>query len=58
MKKVRKTGKIDAMDPVLSRYHPGGNLGSTSESFSQALKKVRKSLSVDLMATCANLVDN
>ena len=40
MKKVRKTGKADAMDPVLSRYHPGGNFGSTSESFFQALKKV------------------
>ncbi|KAL5691110.1 hypothetical protein EMGR_007251 [Emarellia grisea] len=39
MKKVRKTGKVDAMDPVLSVYHPGGNLGSTSEAFSQALKK-------------------
>ncbi|KAI2831338.1 hypothetical protein CBS147343_3907 [Aspergillus niger] len=39
MKKVRKTGKVDAMDPVLSLYHPGGNLGSISESFSQALKK-------------------
>lgn len=40
MKMVRKTGKIDAMDPVLSRFHPGGNLGSTSEAFAQALKKV------------------
>ncbi|KAL2006706.1 hypothetical protein VTN00DRAFT_9374 [Thermoascus crustaceus] len=39
MKKVRKTGKIDAMDPVLALYHPGGSLGSTSEAFSQALKK-------------------
>ncbi|KAF7168568.1 hypothetical protein CNMCM6106_003706 [Aspergillus hiratsukae] len=39
MKKVRKTGKVEAMDPVLSVYHPGGNLGSTSEAFSQALKK-------------------
>ncbi|KAI9370808.1 hypothetical protein BJX61DRAFT_513951 [Aspergillus egyptiacus] len=39
MKKVRKTGKVDAMDPVLALYPPGGNLGSTSESFSQALKK-------------------
>ncbi|PYH99720.1 beta and beta-prime subunits of DNA dependent RNA-polymerase [Aspergillus ellipticus CBS 707.79] len=39
MKKVRKTGKVDAMDPVLSLYHPGGNLGSISEQFSQALKK-------------------
>ena len=40
MKKVRKTGRIDAMDPVLTYYHPGGNLGSTSEAFTQALKKV------------------
>lgn len=40
MKAVRKTGKIDAMDPVLSRFHPGGNLGSTSEAFAQDLKKV------------------
>ncbi|KAL2823350.1 hypothetical protein BDW59DRAFT_97860 [Aspergillus cavernicola] len=39
MKKVRKSGKVDAMDPVLALYHPGGNLGSTSEAFSQALKK-------------------
>ncbi|PWY66439.1 beta and beta-prime subunits of DNA dependent RNA-polymerase [Aspergillus heteromorphus CBS 117.55] len=39
MRMVRKTGKVDAMDPVLSRYHPGGNLGSISEQFSQALKK-------------------
>lgn len=40
MKKVRKSGRLDAMDPVLSLYHPGGNFGSTSESFSQDLKKV------------------
>ena len=40
MRAIRKTGKLDAMDPVLSRYHPGGNLGSTSEAFAQALKKV------------------
>ena len=40
MKKVRKTGKLDAMDPVLALYPPGGNLGSTSESFAQSLKKV------------------
>ncbi|KAL3468042.1 hypothetical protein BJX64DRAFT_83490 [Aspergillus heterothallicus] len=39
MKSVRKTRKLDAMDPVLAIYHPGGNLGSTSESFSQAVKK-------------------
>jgi DNA-directed RNA polymerase I subunit RPA1 len=40
MRAIRKSGKIDAMDPVLARYHPGGNLGSTSEAFAQALKKV------------------
>jgi DNA-directed RNA polymerase I subunit RPA1 len=40
MKKVRKTGKIDAIDPVLAHYHPGGNLGSTSEAFARALKEV------------------
>ncbi|KAJ5291932.1 hypothetical protein N7478_001183 [Penicillium angulare] len=39
MRKVRKTGKVDAMDPVLAHYPPGGNLGSTSEAFAQALKK-------------------
>jgi len=38
MKKVRKTGKIDAMDPCLSVYDPGSSLGSTSESFASALK--------------------
>ncbi|KAL1866279.1 hypothetical protein Plec18167_009119 [Paecilomyces lecythidis] len=43
MKKVRRTGQLDAMDPVLSLYHPGGNLGSTSESFSQAIKKYEDS---------------
>ncbi|KKK14769.1 hypothetical protein P175DRAFT_0522137 [Aspergillus ochraceoroseus IBT 24754] len=49
MKKVRKTGKLDAMDPVLSLYPPGGNLGSTSESFSQALKKYEDSNPGDLL---------
>ncbi|CAG8154997.1 unnamed protein product [Penicillium olsonii] len=39
MKVVRKTGKVDAMDPVLSHFPPGGNLGSTSEAFAQELKK-------------------
>ncbi|KAF9890317.1 hypothetical protein FE257_005983 [Aspergillus nanangensis] len=39
VKKVRKTGKVDAMDPVLAHYHPGGNLGSTSEAFAQVLKE-------------------
>ncbi len=38
MKKVRKTGRIDAMDPCLSVYDPGSSLGSTSESFTSALK--------------------
>lgn len=50
MKKVRKTGKLDAMDPVLSHYHPGGNLGSTSEEFSSQLKKVWDFL-IHLLAT-------
>jgi len=54
MKKVRKTGNLNAKDPVLARYPPGGNLGSTSESFAQDLKKVRmESLSLlsDYMLT-------
>ena len=38
MKKVKKTGRIDAMDPCLSWYQPGNSLGSTSESFATALK--------------------
>ena len=38
MRKVRKTGRIDAMDPVLSAFNPGSTLGSTSESFAIALK--------------------
>lgn len=40
MKKVKKTGAVDAMDPALSKFHPGGHLGSTSELFAMALKKV------------------
>jgi DNA-directed RNA polymerase I subunit RPA1 len=39
-KAVRKTHDLGAMDPALSKFHPGGNLGSTSEEFAQALKKV------------------
>ncbi|KAJ5833901.1 DNA-directed RNA polymerase I subunit [Penicillium riverlandense] len=39
MKAVRRSNDPNAMDTVLSRYHPGGNLGSTSEDFAQALKK-------------------
>lgn len=41
MRKVRKTGAVDAMDPAISKFHPGGYLGSTSELFTTALKKVR-----------------
>jgi len=40
MKKVRKTGLIDAMDPVLAHFNPGSKLGSTSETFASALKTV------------------
>ena len=39
MKAVRKTGRIDAMDPVLSQFPPGNNLGSTSEFFAQAFNE-------------------
>ena len=39
MKKVRKTGKIDAMDPCLSVFDPGSSLGSTSERFVTLLKE-------------------
>ena len=38
MKKIRKTGRINAMDPSLAIYNPGSSLGSTSESFATALK--------------------
>ncbi|KAH8426320.1 DNA-directed RNA polymerase I core subunit RPA190 [Aspergillus melleus] len=48
MKAVRKHG-VDAKDPVLSLYHPGGNLGSTSEFFSQALKKYEDTNPRDLL---------
>ena len=41
MKQVKRTGRIDAKDPALSRFQPGGHFGSVSEAFSQALKKVR-----------------
>jgi DNA-directed RNA polymerase I subunit RPA1 len=40
LKQVRKTGRLDAKDPVLAHYHPGAHFGSTSESFASALKKV------------------
>ena len=38
MKKVKKTGRINAMDPSLAIFDPGSSLGSTSESFATALK--------------------
>ena len=41
MKKIRKTGNIDAMDPVLSVFNPGSVWGSTSELFASTLKAVR-----------------
>lgn len=44
MKKVKKTGKIDAKDPALAEFPPGANCGSTSEAFASALKKVRLDL--------------
>lgn len=37
MKKIRKTGSMIAMDPVMSLYTPGTNLGSTSESFASGV---------------------
>lgn len=40
MRKVRKAGRVDAMDPVLALFNPGSNKGSTSESFATALKAV------------------
>ncbi|MCJ1461770.1 hypothetical protein MMC07_000369 [Pseudocyphellaria aurata] len=38
MRKVRKAGRVDAMDPVLAHFNPGSNKGSTSESFAAALR--------------------
>ncbi|KAI9847634.1 MAG: hypothetical protein M1837_002208 [Sclerophora amabilis] len=38
MKKVKKTGRIDAMDPVLAHFSPSRYPYSTSESFTLALK--------------------
>ncbi|KAI9877205.1 MAG: hypothetical protein M1830_004531 [Pleopsidium flavum] len=38
MKKVKRTGLIDAMDPVLAHFNPGSKLGSTSETFASALR--------------------
>ena len=40
MRKVKKTGQTDAIDPVLALFNPSSNIGSTSEAFAQALKEV------------------
>lgn len=45
MKKVKKSGNIGVMDPVLALFNPGSNLGSTSESFASAVKAVSRFLS-------------
>ena len=37
MKKVRKTGRVDAMDPTQSRFPPGSHVGSTSELFAESV---------------------
>ncbi|KAI9867559.1 MAG: hypothetical protein M1813_008358 [Trichoglossum hirsutum] len=39
MREVKKTGRIDAMDPVLAHYPPSRHLHSTSETFTGAYKK-------------------
>lgn len=39
-KEVKKTGLLDATDPVLAHFNPGSKLGSTSEAFATALKAV------------------
>ena len=44
MKKVKKSGNIGMMDPVLALFNPGSNLGSTSESFASAVKAVSRFL--------------
>jgi DNA-directed RNA polymerase I subunit RPA1 len=48
MRNVKKTGKINAMDPALARFPPGSYLGSTSEVFATALNKVNTKYSVIL----------
>ena len=47
VKKVKKTGRIDAKDPVTAHYHPGATFGSTSEAFASVLKKVRGHLIIN-----------
>ena len=38
MKRYRKTGQVECMDPVLAVYSPGSAIGSTSENFTSALR--------------------
>ncbi|KAL8709416.1 MAG: hypothetical protein Q9220_005799 [cf. Caloplaca sp. 1 TL-2023] len=38
IRSVRKSGKLDAKDPVLAIYNPGAVYGSTSEAFASSLK--------------------
>ncbi|ODM18657.1 hypothetical protein SI65_05274 [Aspergillus cristatus] len=57
MKKVRKGKSDDAKDPVLAHYHPGGNFGSTSESFSLALNNYEDNNPDKLLRDRKNLVD-
>lgn len=38
MKKIKRSGRVNAMDPCLALFDPGSSLGSTSESFATALK--------------------
>lgn len=40
LKAVKKTGKLDAVDPAMTHYPPGSFFGSTSETFYEALRKV------------------
>ncbi|PGG97586.1 hypothetical protein AJ79_09149 [Helicocarpus griseus UAMH5409] len=42
IKKFKKTGKLDCVDPALALYPPGSCYGSTSEAFASALKKYQK----------------
>ena len=42
MKRIKKTGSRDTMDPVLAVFNPSSNMGSTSENFTTALDNVRK----------------
>ncbi|KAK2739653.1 hypothetical protein FQN57_006485 [Myotisia sp. PD_48] len=42
IKKMKSTGRVDAKDPALAHFPPGANYGSTSESFSRALRKYIK----------------